>query len=40
MILLGYIAFFDPPKESTPQAIKALKEAGVSVKILTGTTTW
>ena len=36
MILLGYIAFFDPPKESTPQAIKALKEAGVSVKILTG----
>ena len=36
MILLGYIAFFDPPKESTPQAIKALKDAGVSVKILTG----
>ncbi|HTP58483.1 MAG TPA: magnesium-translocating P-type ATPase [Spirochaetia bacterium] len=36
MILLGYIAFFDPPKESTPQAIKALREAGVSVKILTG----
>jgi P-type Mg2+ transporter len=36
MILLGYIAFFDPPKESTPKAIKALKEAGVSVKILTG----
>ncbi len=36
MILLGYIAFFDPPKESTPQAIRALKDAGVSVKILTG----
>jgi Mg2+-importing ATPase len=36
MILLGYIAFFDPPKDSTAQALKALKEAGVSVKILTG----
>ncbi len=36
MILLGYIAFFDPPKETTAQALKALKEAGVAVKILTG----
>ena len=36
MILLGYIAFFDPPKETTAQALKALKDAGVSVKILTG----
>jgi P-type Mg2+ transporter len=36
MILLGYIAFFDPPKESTAQALKALKDAGVTVKILTG----
>ncbi|HEY9593951.1 MAG TPA: magnesium-translocating P-type ATPase, partial [Spirochaetia bacterium] len=36
MILLGYIAFFDPPKESTAKALKALKDAGVSVKILTG----
>jgi Mg2+-importing ATPase len=36
MILLGYIAFFDPPKESTAQALKALKDAGVAVKILTG----
>jgi P-type Mg2+ transporter len=36
MVLLGYIAFFDPPKESTAKAIKALKDAGVSVKILTG----
>jgi len=36
MILLGYIAFFDPPKETTAQSLKALKEVGVAVKILTG----
>jgi len=36
MILLGYIAFFDPPKETTAQALRALKDAGVAVKILTG----
>jgi Mg2+-importing ATPase len=36
LILLGYIAFFDPPKETTAQALKTLKDAGVTVKILTG----
>jgi P-type Mg2+ transporter len=36
MILLGYIAFFDPPKESSAQAIAALHNNGVEVKILTG----
>jgi Mg2+-importing ATPase len=36
MILLGYIAFLDPPKETTAQALRALKDAGVAVKILTG----
>ncbi|MDR2699219.1 MAG: magnesium-translocating P-type ATPase [Nitrososphaerota archaeon] len=36
MVLMGYLAFLDPPKESTAAAIKALKESGVSVKILTG----
>ncbi|TLU82202.1 MAG: magnesium-translocating P-type ATPase [Chlorobium sp.] len=36
LILLGYIAFLDPPKDSTHQALVCLKEAGVSVKILTG----
>ncbi|MGE5497954.1 MAG: magnesium-translocating P-type ATPase, partial [Syntrophothermus sp.] len=36
MILLGYIAFFDPPKDSAAQAIAALKNAGVKIKILTG----
>jgi Mg2+-importing ATPase len=36
MILLGYIAFFDPPKDSAAQAIKSLQNTGVKVKILTG----
>ena len=36
LILLGYIAFFDPPKESAANAIKALHNSGVEVKILTG----
>ena len=36
LILLGYIAFFDPPKESTAQAVVQLREAGVAIKILTG----
>ena len=36
MVLLGYLAFLDPPKESTAAAIKALKERGVTTKILTG----
>jgi Mg2+-importing ATPase len=36
MVLMGYLAFLDPPKESTMAAIKALNEYGVNVKILTG----
>jgi Mg2+-importing ATPase len=36
MILLGYIAFFDPPKDSAAQAIASLQKVGVQVKILTG----
>ncbi|WP_455577296.1 magnesium-translocating P-type ATPase [Anaerosinus sp.] len=36
MVLLGYLAFLDPPKESTSHAICALKEYGVATKILTG----
>ncbi len=36
MVLMGYLAFLDPPKESTAKAIKALKEHGVGIKILTG----
>ncbi len=36
LILLGYIAFLDPPKESAETAIAALARSGVQVKILTG----
>ena len=36
LILLGYIAFFDPPKDSTAQALAQLRQASVRVKILTG----
>ena len=36
MVLLGYLAFLDPPKESAKEAIKALGDHGVAVKILTG----
>lgn len=36
MVLMGYLAFLDPPKESTADAIKALKVHGVTTKILTG----
>lgn len=36
MTLLGYMAFLDPPKETTRPAIQALHNLGVKVKILTG----
>ena len=36
LVLAGYIAFLDPPKESAGAAIAALHAHGVSVKILTG----
>ncbi len=36
MVLMGYIAFLDPPKESAAGAIKALNDHGVTVKVLTG----
>lgn len=36
LILQGYIAFLDPPKETAAPAIAALKQHGVSVKVLTG----
>ncbi|HXY20715.1 MAG TPA: magnesium-translocating P-type ATPase, partial [Gemmatimonadales bacterium] len=36
LILLGYIAFFDPPKDSAPSALKLLTAAGVKLKVLTG----
>ena len=36
MILLGYIAFLDPPKGTASKAIASLKQYGVATKILTG----
>ena len=36
MVLMGYLAFLDPPKETTAAALKALRDCGVGVKILTG----
>lgn len=36
LVLLGYIAFMDPPKESATEAIQLLTKAGVEVKVLTG----
>ena len=36
LTLIGYVAFLDPPKESTHAAIAALLQHGVAVKVLTG----
>lgn len=36
MVLIGFLAFLDPPKPTTKSAIEALKSYGVEVKILTG----
>ena len=36
MVLIGYLAFLDPPKPSAASAIRQLHEHGVEVKILSG----
>ncbi len=36
MVLIGFIGFLDPPKESAKAAISALKEHGVRTVVLTG----
>lgn len=36
LILKGYIAFLDPPKDTAAKAIDALHRHGVTVKVLTG----
>jgi Mg2+-importing ATPase len=36
LVLKGYVAFLDPPKDSARRAIEALHNHGVAVKILTG----
>lgn len=36
LVLLGYLAFFDPPKETAERALTGLAARGVRCKILTG----
>ncbi len=36
LVLAGFAAFLDPPKESAGSALAALAEAGVTIKIVTG----
>jgi Mg2+-importing ATPase len=36
LILVGVIAFLDPPKDSAAEALRLLKEGQVAVKVLTG----
>ncbi len=36
LILKGYLAFLDPPRDSAQPAIRSLQDHGVTVKVLTG----
>jgi len=36
LVLRGYVAFLDPPKTTAARALEALRQHGISVKILTG----
>jgi Mg2+-importing ATPase len=36
LLLQGYVAFLDPPKDTARAALEALQENGISVKVLTG----
>jgi Mg2+-importing ATPase len=36
MVLRGYVAFLDPPKETARPALEALRQHGVAAKVLTG----
>lgn len=36
LVLVGFAAFLDPPKESAASALEALKKVGVAIKIVTG----
>lgn len=38
LILTGFLAFLDPPKESAKETIQTLNKDGINVKILTGDT--
>jgi Mg2+-importing ATPase len=36
LVLTGYLAFLDPPKDTASKAIEALRQNGITVKVLTG----
>jgi Mg2+-importing ATPase len=36
LVLTGYLAFLDPPKDTAAKAITALRQHGITVKVLTG----
>ncbi len=36
MVFLGFVAFLDPPKESSREALRLISRAGIEFKILTG----
>ncbi len=36
LVLTGYLAFLDPPKDTALKAIAALRQHGITVKVLTG----
>ncbi|ANE53279.1 magnesium ABC transporter ATPase [Flavisolibacter tropicus] len=36
LVLLGYLSFFDPPKETASEALQRLEKLNIEVKILTG----
>lgn len=40
LTLMGYVAFLDPPKETTAAALQALHQQGVRVMVLTGDNEW
>ena len=40
MVILGFVGFFDPPKQSAAQTVKSLLTHGVEVKIITGDNEW
>lgn len=36
MVLIGYLAFLDPPKQSAAEAVGQLQDCGIEVKVLSG----
>lgn len=36
MVFLGFIAFMDPPKQSSRESLRLIRETGIELKILTG----